>query len=132
MVKRLLAAVLIISMLLFSNRRKDGSSTNHYYITMKIDNKDFSFSDSLFAIKQPGPPKLIIFGFSKTQGQTEWYFSDTSIGTYIDSYDTTIKQVIYQFTINAFIGQSYATLIRPDPTIVSNPISMTITNVNNI
>src|SRR5437016_2358920 len=129
MVKRFIAAVFIISILLFSNCSKDGSPTNHYYITMKIDNKDFSFSDSLFAVKQLGQPKLTIFGSSKTQGSTEWLFSDTLIGTYIVRYGT-IKQVIFQFTINAFIGQFHATSIMPDPTIVSNPISMTITNVN--
>jgi hypothetical protein len=134
MTKLLITAIVFFVTTLFFSCKKNTNSANNYYIKMKIDNKDFSFSDSLYATKQLSSPELIIFGYSKTQGQLQWLFSDFSSGTYFDTYDTSVKKVIYQFTINAIVkyynnAPVIEQLLRPNPT-VSNPISMTITNVN--
>lgn len=112
---------------------KKGNIITGNFIKMKIDNKDFSFSDSLFAIKQSSQPRLIIYGYSKTQGQMQWNFSDYSGGNYIDTYDTSSKRVM-QFTVIATVAYNntnpiFETLLRPNPT-VPNAITLTITGVN--
>jgi hypothetical protein len=132
MTKHFISTIALLSILLLHSCKKDANDSNGYYIKMKINNNDFSFNDSLFAAK--APPELTIYGYSKTQGQLGWLFSDFSVGTYLDTYDTSIKKVIYQFTINAIVdyynnAPVLYTLLRPNPA-VSNPISMTITNVN--
>ena len=130
---KILSGVTLMSILFFFSCKKDTNAQN-YFIKMKIDNKDYSFSDSLFATKQSGAPKLAIFGYSKTQGQLQWLFSDFSTGAYIDTYDTSIKKVVYQFTINAIVAYYnnapvIQMLLRPNPS-APNPISLTITSVN--
>ena len=134
MAKRLFSIIAILSTALFLGCKKDADPSGGNFIKMKIDNKDFSFSDSLFATKQSSAPKLAIFGYSKAQGQLQCLVSDFSKGTYFDTYDTSIKKVIYQFTINATVDYYNNTpviemLLRPSPS-VSNAITMTITNVS--
>jgi len=134
MIKILTSTWLLISVLTFYSCKKDNDSQSNYYLNMNIDNKSFSFSDSLFATKQSIAPQLTIFAYSKASGQLQWLFSDYSAGSYLNTYDTTIKKIIYQFTINAIVGQAnngtyIQTLLRPNPNVL-NPISMTITNVN--
>lgn len=133
MTKLLFAIIVFVIAILFCGCKKGHIITGNF-IKMKIDNKDFSFSDSLFAIKQTNQPKLTIFGYSKTQGQMQWLFSDFSSGRYIDTYDTSVKQAIYQFTINATVdyynnAPVWQMLLRPNPS-VSNAIVLTITAVN--
>ena len=134
MANRLFSIITILSAALFFGCRKDAGPSGNNFIKMKIGNKDFSFSDSLFATKHSSAPKLAIFGYSKTQGQLQWLFSDFSKGTYFDTYDTSVEKVIYQFTINATVDYYNNTpviemLLRPSPS-VSNAITMTITNVS--
>jgi hypothetical protein len=133
MIKPFFSAFLFFSILSLFGCKKD-SGSDGYYMTMLIDNKAFSFSDSLVATKQSGQPRLQIFAHGKDNGEAQLLFSDFSNGTYTDTYDTTVQKVIYQFTINAVIGYNNGApviqmFLRPGPNSVSNPISLTISNV---
>jgi hypothetical protein len=131
--KIFISTIYVLSILIFYSCKKDTKSQNNYYIIMDIDNKPFSFNDSLFAAKQSVAPELTIYAYSKTSGQLQLLFSDFSTGTYIDTNDPSIKKIIYQFTVNAIIGYNNGSpiikmLLRPNPT-TPNPITMSITNV---
>ena len=134
--KFLISAILLFFALTQINCKKNPTTPSNYFMTMKIDNKDYSFNDSLVATKQSGQPVLQIFASGKTNGQLQLLFSDFTTGTYIVTNDVTVQKVIYQFTINAIVGYTnnvpiIQMLLRPNPT-VANPISLTITNSTNI
>ena len=123
----------IFALLTLAACKKD--SPENYYFTMKIDNQQFSFSDTVRAQKTTSQPALLVEAVSKTQGIFRGLFSASTTGQYINTEDNSAPRIIYQFTINAIVAYNnnnpvYLQLLRPSPS-VNNSISMTISKVTN-
>ena len=132
MKKIILSSFCIFTILSLASCKKD--SAENYYFSMKIDNQQFSFNDTVRAQKTSSQPALLIEAISNTKGIFRGLFSAYATGQYINTTDNSAPRIIYQFTINAVVAYNnnnpvYIQLLRPDPS-VNNSISMTISNVN--
>lgn len=127
---------ILSSLLIISGCKKDNTPIDNvpanYYMQMRIDNKDISLNDSFIAVRTSGVDPFQMFALGINVGASQIRLSNSSVGTYIDTHDFSIKRYITQFTVNVLPHNPLpygVTFYRPDPGHV-NAINLKITAVN--